>query len=177
MRDGFSNEEVIEVVGWSSSSYYQLLEMDTDCLYMAIVGESVAVPLEDTRRTVTTQTSQKKSTATVKKEWTVRGMLFFKNTKLFPTHHTRWESFEDNRRGIGRDNNQYQWQSLVCWCSFLDWIPNCSDLIYWTWMLQSVCRGECRNGMTPKKEPSSPSNETSKEHYPRSTVKIHWCVR
>ena len=28
-------------------------------------------------------------------------------------------------------------------------------------MLQSVCGGECRNGMTPKKESSSPSNGTS----------------
>ena len=31
----------------------------------------------------------------------VRGMLFFKNTQSLSTHRTRWESFEDNRRGIG----------------------------------------------------------------------------
>ena len=31
----------------------------------------------------------------------VRGMLFFKNTQSLSTHRTCWESFEDNRRGIG----------------------------------------------------------------------------
>ena len=59
------------------------LEMDTDSLYMS--------SSESAKKCI-------KMNLPIQIVQTVRGMLY---------HCTRWEPFEDNRRGIG-DNNQYQ---------------------------------------------------------------------